>query len=55
MKKEKKFDAVEFQRKRRNEITKEITGMTPAQIVEYFKRKAKEVQSTIESLQHAKA
>lgn len=47
MKKEwdtKKFDAVAFMRKRRAEISKEIEGMTPAQIIEYFQKKSKELK-----------
>jgi hypothetical protein len=38
--KTKKFDAVAFMRKRRNEISKEIEGMTPQQEIEYFKKNA---------------
>jgi hypothetical protein len=36
----KTFDAVAFMRKRREEISKEIEGMTPQQEIEYFKRNA---------------
>lgn len=36
----KTFDAVAFMRKRRDEISKEIEGMTPEQEIEYFKRNA---------------
>ncbi len=38
----KTFDAVDFMRKRREEISKEIEGMTPKQEIEYFKKKAVE-------------
>ncbi len=37
-----RFDAVAFMRKRREEISKEIKGMTPKQEIEYFKGKAAE-------------
>lgn len=40
----KSFDAVAFMRKRRDEISKEIEGMTPQQEIEYFKRKAIELR-----------
>ena len=36
----KTFDAVAFMRKRRDEISKEIEGMTPQQEIEYFKKNA---------------
>jgi len=36
----KTFDAVAFMRKRRDEISKEIEGMTPEQEIEYFKKNA---------------
>ncbi len=36
----KTFDAVAFMRKRRDEISKEIDGMTPQQEIEYFKKNA---------------
>lgn len=36
----KTFDAVAFMRKRRDEISKEIEGMTPQQEIEYFKQNA---------------
>jgi hypothetical protein len=36
----KTFDAVAFMRKRREEISKEIEGMTPQQEIEYFKKNA---------------
>ena len=39
VKPKKTFDAVEFMRKRRDEISKEIEGMTPQQEIEYFKKK----------------
>lgn len=42
-KKDKTFDAVAFMRKRREEISREIEGMTPKEEIEYFKKKAKEV------------
>lgn len=37
---QKTFDAVAFMRKRRDEISKEIEGMTPQQEIEYFKKNA---------------
>ena len=33
----KTFDAVAFMRKRRDEISKETEGMTPQQVIRYFK------------------
>jgi hypothetical protein len=42
----KKFDAVEFMRKKRDEIATEIKGMTPEQEIEYFKRKATQLKKT---------
>jgi len=46
MKKETKtkktFDAVEFMRRRREEISKEIDGMTPKEEIAYFKKKSAE-------------
>ena len=36
----KTFDAVAFMRKRRDEISKEIEGMTPQQEIAYFKKNA---------------
>ncbi len=41
----KSFDAVAFMRKRRDEISKEIEGMTPQQEIEYFKKKAAELRN----------
>lgn len=38
----KTFDAVEFMRRRREQISKEIEGMTPKEEIEYFKKKAAE-------------
>ena len=40
VKAKKTFDAVAFMRRRRDEISKEIEGMTPQQEIEYFKRNA---------------
>jgi hypothetical protein len=40
VKTKKTFDAVAFMRKRRDEISKEIEGMTPQQEIEYFKKNA---------------
>jgi hypothetical protein len=40
----KKFDAVEFMRKKREEISKEIEGMSPQQEIEYFKMKASQLR-----------
>lgn len=42
IKTKKKFDAVEFMRRRREEISKEIEGMTPKEEIEYFKKHAAE-------------
>jgi hypothetical protein len=42
---EKAFDAVAFMRKRREEISEEIKGMTPEQEIEYFKKKAQEFKN----------
>jgi hypothetical protein len=44
LKTKKTFDAVAFMRKRRDEISKEIEGMTPKQEIEYFKKKAAELR-----------
>lgn len=38
----KEFDAVKFMREQRDIITKEITGMSPEEIVEYFEKKVKD-------------
>lgn len=38
----KTFDAVAFMRKRREEISKKIEGMTPEQEIAYFKDRASE-------------
>ena len=38
----KTFDAVEFMRQRREQISKDIGGMTPKEEIEYFKMKAAE-------------
>jgi hypothetical protein len=38
----KTFDSVGFMRQRRQQISKEIEGMTPKEEIEYFKRKADE-------------
>jgi len=40
----KTFDAVAFMRKRREEISKEIEGMTPQQEIQYFRRNAAELK-----------
>jgi hypothetical protein len=37
----KKFDAVAFMRKRRDEIAREIAGMSPEKEIEYFQKKSK--------------
>ncbi|MCE2733445.1 MAG: hypothetical protein O9302_07245 [Cyclobacteriaceae bacterium] len=39
-KNKKTFDAVEFMRKRRETISKEIDGLTPEEEIRYFKQKA---------------
>ena len=41
----KTFDAVAFMRKRRDEISKEIEGLSPQEEIEYFKKKAAELRS----------
>ena len=38
----KTFDAVEFMRRRREKISKDIEGMTPKEEIEYFKKNAAE-------------
>jgi hypothetical protein len=43
--KKKTFDAVAFMRKRREEISKEIEGMSPQQEIDYFKKNAANVKS----------
>ena len=43
---QKKFDAVEFMRKRREEISKEIQGMSPQEEIEYFKNKANQLSNS---------
>jgi hypothetical protein len=40
VKTKKTFDAVAFMRKRRDEISKEIEGVSPQQEIEYFKKNA---------------
>jgi hypothetical protein len=40
----KKFDAVEFMRLRREQISKDIEKMTPKEEIEYFKKKASELK-----------
>jgi hypothetical protein len=40
IKTKKTFDAVAFMRKRREEISKEIEGMTPQQEIDFFKKNA---------------
>ena len=35
--KEKKFDAVKLMRELREKVNKEIAGLTPEQVVEYFR------------------
>ena len=42
VKTKKSFDAVAFMRQRREQISKEIEGMTAKQEIEYFKKKAAE-------------
>jgi hypothetical protein len=41
-KNKKTFDAVDFMRKRREMISKEIDGLTPEEEIRYFKLKAAE-------------
>ena len=40
----KSFDSVAFMRKRRDEISKDIEGMTPKEEIAYFKQKAAELK-----------
>jgi len=40
----KAFDAVAFMRKRRDEISIDIEGMTPKEEIAYFKKKAAELK-----------
>jgi len=42
IKTKKTVDAVEFMRQRREQISKDIEGMTPKEEIEYFKKKATE-------------
>lgn len=35
----KDFDAVEFMREQRKSLSEKLSGMTPSEIVEYFKNK----------------
>ena len=37
---EKTFDAVAFMRKRRDEISKDIDGLSPQEVIAYFKKNA---------------
>ena len=46
LKTKKTFDAVAFMRRRREEISKEIDGMTPQQEIEYFRKNAAELKKT---------
>ncbi|MCH6202151.1 hypothetical protein MMU07_21415 [Aquiflexum sp. LQ15W] len=39
--KEKTFDAVKFMREQRNRISKDITDLSPEEIVAYFEEKSK--------------
>jgi hypothetical protein len=43
----KTFDAVEFMRIRREQISKEIEGMTPKEEIAFFKKKAAELYNRI--------
>lgn len=45
VKAKKTFDAVAFMRKRREQISKEIEGMTPKEEIEYFRKKADELRN----------
>ena len=45
VKTKKTFDAVAFMRRRREEISKEIVGMTPKQEIAYFKKNAAELKN----------
>lgn len=39
------FDAVQFMRKQRNELSKKLSKMTKAEIIEYFKKKG--IENTV--------
>jgi len=41
VKKKKKFDAVELQRKLRKDLSRRIEGMTPEQEIKYFSKASK--------------
>ena len=45
IKTKKSFDAVAFMRKRRDQISKEIEGMTPEEEIKYFKKNAAKLKS----------
>lgn len=55
VKKKKTFDAVAFMRKRREEISKEIEGMSPQQEIEYFKKGAAEFRKRNNGPAHNKS
>ncbi len=42
----KKFDAVKYMRQERDRTSKEIKGMTPAQEIEYFRKKSAEFRKS---------
>ena len=52
--KKKTFDAVAFMRKRREEISKEIEGMTPKQEIAYFKKGGAEFRKRSSDPAHEK-
>ena len=43
-KQDKTFDAVEFMRKKRDEISRQIEGLTPEQEIEFFKKGAQKLK-----------
>ena len=43
--KTKKFDAVKIMRDLREKVNKEISNMTPEQVVEYFKKHRKQFEN----------
>lgn len=45
---EKEFDAVEYMRRERDRISKEIRDLTPEQRLEYFRKKSEEFREKSE-------
>jgi hypothetical protein len=51
VKTEKEFDAVKFVRQQRGRIYQEIKDMTPAQQIEYLRKKSEEFRRKLATLQ----